>query len=107
MEKSVDRQGRYRHTIVAFRVSDHESDMINEAVALSGLTKQEYIVSKLLNRDVVVENSPRTFKALNDRMKEILSELRRLQSAGELSADLMESIEYVTTIYTHTKEELS
>lgn len=101
-EKSLDRKGRWRHTIVAFRVSDAENDQINDAVALSGHTKQEYIVSKLLNRDVVVEKSPKTFKALNDKMNEILSELHRIQSSGELSEDLLEKIEYVTYIYSKT-----
>ena len=64
-EKRLDRCGRWRNVIVAFRVSKEEGEAIDEAVALSGHSKQDYIISKLLNREVVVEKSPRTYKLLN------------------------------------------
>ena len=44
---------------VAFRVSDEEAKLINDLVALSGLTKQDYITRRLLCRDVVVQGNPR------------------------------------------------
>ena len=49
-EKRLDRCGRWRNVIVAFRVSKEEGEAIDEAVALSGHSKQDYIISKLLNR---------------------------------------------------------
>ncbi len=104
-EKSLDRKGRWRNVVVAFRVSPEEDRAIDEAVALSGLTKQNYIINKLLNRDVIVAKSPRTFKALSDKMSIIISELQRIKSSCELSEDLIETIEYVTNIYFKTKEE--
>ena len=67
-EKRLDRCGRWRNVIVAFRVSKEEGEAIDEAVALSGHSKQDYIISKLLNREVVVEKSPRTYKLLKDKM---------------------------------------
>ena len=66
-EKRLDRCGRWRNVIVAFRVSKEEGEAIDEAVALSGHSKQDYIISKLLNREVVVEKSPRTYKLLKDK----------------------------------------
>ena len=38
MEKSLDSHGRWRQKIVAFRVSDEEAKIIDNKVALSGLT---------------------------------------------------------------------
>ena len=103
--KNRDQHGRWRSVTIAFRVSPEENARINEAVMLSGMTKQDFITRKLLNRDVVVAKSPRTFKALRDRMDQIITELRRIESAGECSEDLLDSIKYVTTIYINTKED--
>ena len=48
MEGTLDAKGRWRNRTVGFRVSEEEAKMIDRMVALSGLTKQEYIVSKLM-----------------------------------------------------------
>ena len=57
--KNLDSKGRFRAKTIGFRVSPEEDQLINSAVALSGLTKQDYIVKRLLCRDVVqkIENS--------------------------------------------------
>ena len=41
MERTLDYKGRWRNHTVAFRVSDEESKLLNDLVALSGLTKQD------------------------------------------------------------------
>ena len=43
---------------VGFRVSPEENELINRAVALSGLPKQEYCYRRCLNQDVVVQGNP-------------------------------------------------
>lgn len=103
-EKKRDRHGAWRSLTVSFSASREESDAINEAVRLSGLTKQDYILSKLLNRDVVVAKSPRTYKLLKDKMDEIIQELKRIETASECTESFLETIKYVTTIYTEMKE---
>lgn len=40
--KNVDRHNRFRNITVGFRVSPEEQAELNRAVALSGLSKQEY-----------------------------------------------------------------
>ena len=86
-EKNLDRNGRWRNITVAFRVSPEENERINAAVRISGLTKQEYMVRRLLERDVIVQPSSRIFKALRDQMTEILSELKRIENGAEVDAD--------------------
>lgn len=97
--KNRDKNGRWRALTIGFRVSEEENEYINEAVALSGLTKQDYIIKKLLNRDVVVVGNPRVFKALKTKMTDIYSELLRLNSAGEINASLLDTIRYIADIY--------
>ena len=53
--KALDAHGRWRNVTVAFRVSPEEDSQIETLVGLSGLTKQDYIMSRLLNRDVIVK----------------------------------------------------
>ena len=64
--KNLDSKGRFRARTIGFRVSPEEDQLINSAVALSGLTKQDYIVKRLLCRDVVVQGNPRVYKALKN-----------------------------------------
>ena len=69
MERTLDYKGRWRNHTVAFRVSDEEAKLLNDLVALSGLTKQDYITRRLLCRDVVVQGNPRVYKALRPHRK--------------------------------------
>ena len=55
MDKNLDYKGRWRNKTVAFRVSEEEAKLIDTQVALSGLTKQDYIIRRLQCRDVVVQ----------------------------------------------------
>ena len=103
-EKNLDRNGRWRNITVTFRVSPEENERINAAVRISGLTKQEYMVRRLLERDVIVQPSSRIFKALRDQMTEILSELKRIENGAEVDADLLAVIEMVAVTYDGLQE---
>lgn len=88
--RSNDRCGRWRNRTVAFRASDEEVRELDALVALSGLSKQDYIMRRLLCRDVVVVPSSRVLRALEDVSREILGELRRLDDAREAPLELRE-----------------
>lgn len=87
-EKSLDAHGRWRNVTVAFRMSPEEAALLDAQVSLSGLTKQEYIVSRLLNRDVVVIPSSRVHRALRDSVGAVYRELRRLRNGSEIDPEL-------------------
>ena len=74
--KNLDNHNRWRNKTVAFRVSPEEDEQLEIAVCLSGLTKQDYITRRLLNRDIVVQGNPRVYKALRDQLAAVLGELR-------------------------------
>jgi len=103
--KNRDRQQRWRCVTVGFRMSKEESDQLNRLVALSGMTKQDYIIDRLLNRAVVVVGNPRVHKALKDQMTDILQELERITTASEMTPDLCELIQFVSTIYSEMEHE--
>lgn len=87
-EKSLDAHGRWRSVTVSFRVSPEEARLIDAQVALSGLTKQEYITSRLLGREVKVIPSSRVQRALRNEMQAVYLELRRIRDGSEVSPEL-------------------
>ena len=77
-ERNNDRSGRWRNRTVAFRVSEEEARQLDMLVSISGLTKQDYITSKLLDRRVTVEPSSRIQRNLAGVMREVLAELEQV-----------------------------
>ena len=61
-EKLLDAQGRHRKTTVSFRVSPEEAELLDRMVAASGLTKQDYITSCLLEHEITIIPNSRTYK---------------------------------------------
>ena len=78
--KVLDRQGRWRNKIVAFRVSPEEDEQLEIAVRLSGLTKQDYIVRRLQEKEIVVVGNPRVYKALKNELEKVLEQLERIEA---------------------------
>jgi len=103
--KVYDGQGRWRNKTVAFRISPEEDEQLETAVRLSGLTKQDYIIRRLLCRDVVVQGNPRVYKALRNELAAMLSELHRIGFGGTVNDDLLNTIELIALTMDGMKEE--
>lgn len=103
--KNLDRQDRFRNITVGFRVSPEESELINKAVAMSGLSKQEYCYRKCTNQDVVVVGNPRVYKTLRNELKAVLDELQRIENGSNISLDLLSLIELITKTLSGLKGE--
>ena len=105
MDKNLDYKGRWRNKTVAFRVSEEEAKLIDKCVALSGLTKQDYIIRRLQCRDVVVQGNPRVYKALRNQMADIYEELKRLERGSEANDELLYTIQMIAEIMNGLKGE--
>ena len=103
--KNRDNKNRWRNITVGFRVSPEENELINRAVALSGLPKQEYCYRRCLNQDVVVQGNPRVYKALKNELAKVLNELKRLKKGDDVPEDLLEVIRLITVTMDGMKEE--
>ena len=103
--KNRDEHNRWRNITVGFRVSTEENELLNKAVALSGLPKQEYCYRKCMNRDVVVQGNPRVFKALRNQLADVLTELQRIEAGGKVNDELLDVIEMIADILGGLKEE--
>ena len=96
MQKNMDCKGRWRSKIVSFRMSEQESEELNTRVKLSGLNKQDYLIKRCFEKDIVVVGSPRIYKALRDELFKVLEALNRIASSDSINDELIEIIELIT-----------
>lgn len=83
---------------MAFRMSPEESEQLNTFVKLSGLTKQEYIIRRLLVKEVVIQGNPRVYKALREQFYEVKGQLERIEAGGPVDQELLDTIRMMNTI---------
>ena len=79
--KNLDNHNRWRNKTIAFRVSPEENEQIEIAVRLSGLTKQDYIIARLLKFEITVQGNPRVYKAMKQELAFLCA---RLSESGFL-----------------------
>lgn len=80
------------------RLPDLPSRWISGHHDLTGMFKQDYYISKLLDRTVVVQGSCKIHRALYDRLTETLEELKRIEAGSGVDPDLLEIIQTITQI---------
>lgn len=105
MQKRNDEQGRWRNKVVAFRMSKEEDELLEKYVKLSGLTKQDYIISRLLQREVVVQGNTRVHKALRNQMLDIYHELQRIQLGEDIREDMVLQLSQIAVIFERLKND--
>ena len=103
--KNMDHQGRWRSLTVAFRVSPEEDALIESAVRVSGLTKQDYITRKLTDRSVIVQGNPKVYRGLLLEMRSLLEELKRINSGDTINEDILTRIDLIASIMCKMREE--
>lgn len=101
----MDKHNRWRNVTVAFRMSPEEDQQLETLVKLSGLTKQDYIISRVLEKDIVVMGNPRVHKALREQFTAVLDELRRLDNGDEMQPELNENIRFMAAIMNGLKDD--
>jgi hypothetical protein len=103
--KARDNKNRWRNKTVSFRVSPEEDEQLETAVRLSGLAKQDYIVRRLQNRDIVVVGNPRVHKALRNQLAAVLAELQRLSPGCPVDDELLYTIQLISITMDGLKED--
>ena len=96
---NLDQHGRRRSVTIAFRVSPEEGKLIDAQVAMSGMTKQDYITARLLNREVTVVPSSRLQKALREHMDAVYRELRRIRDGTGVSPELEATLDILAKTF--------
>lgn len=102
--KNLDSYGRRRSKTIAFRMSTEEARLLDQLVAISGMTKQDYIISKLSDTTMKVVPSSRMQKGLEEGMLLIYRDLLRITNGCEVSPELAALTEKVDAIFADLSE---
>ena len=105
--KTMDNHNRWRSKTVAFRMSPEEANQLDAFVQMSGLPKQDYLIQRALQREVVVNGNPRVYKGLRIQMEAIHKELQRISTESFIDDELLDRVEQITIIMKDMKEELN
>lgn len=95
-KKNCDSYGRFRSKTIAFRVSPEENELINNYVAISGLTKQEFLTSNMLKHTFVVKGTPKVYLGLKKQLEAVESAIKSNVKTDWLNK---EQLELIKTIY--------
>ena len=83
--KNVDNHNRLRSVVIGFRMSPEEAELLNSLVKVSGLNKQDYIISRVLQRDVIINGNPRVFIGLKKELIALYNEFQRLNDCCQIT----------------------
>ena len=86
-------------------MSKEEVILLDNLVSLSGLTKQDYIIKRLLCRDVVVVGNTKIYKALKNHREQICIRLKNLSNTQEIDDVTLSTIQFIGQILQGMKEE--
>ena len=76
-------------------MSEEENEELNRRVKLSGLSKQEYLINRCFEKDIVVIGNPRVHKALRNEMNTIAEELIKVSEEKPISDELLDRVQLI------------
>ena len=92
-QKGRDGCNRWRSKSITFRASPQEHEIIKRMVALSGLTKQEYFLQRLMGQEARIIGNPRAFKMLKTELIQLTEELRRVGEGENPTEETLRMLE--------------
>lgn len=103
--KNRDMKNRRRSKTVGFRMSPEEATQLNTLARLSGLSKQDYIIAKVLDREVIIHPNPRVYKALKTELQELCLALKGLCELNGDHEELLDLTRYMLKLLSDVKGE--
>ncbi len=100
--KNITKKNRIRNKIVSFRLTQKESDLLDQKVKISGILKQDYIIQSLLNHEVKIKSDYRIEESI---AMEIFQLARVIKKFGKLNGEEQEVLLFILKIYEEIKKE--
>lgn len=97
-EKRKDDKNRWRNVTVAFRMSPEEAKELNDKVALSGLSKQDYIIKSLLDHEIRVVCGRKVAREMKMYLEGILEELQFIDADRGMDEELLTPLKHILRI---------
>lgn len=98
-EKRYDNYNRWRSKTVAFRMSPEEADELDVQVALSGLSKQDYLIQCCLKHEIKVVCGRKVARQMRMYLEAVLEELQFMEEDTELDREVLTPLRHVLEIF--------
>lgn len=90
-KKKVEKN-RVRNIILNFRVSQHEKELIDNRIRLSGLARGDFFIQSCTRQKIVTTGNIKTFDAIRESVKKIDGHLQEIHMAEELDEGILEEL---------------
>jgi uncharacterized protein (DUF1778 family) len=97
-KKKKNEKNRIRNTIMNFRVSPKEKELIDARIRLTGLSRSEFFIESCLYQAILVKGNIKSLHEIKDTMKVIVSRLDAGNQIENLEPELLESLRIILEI---------
>lgn len=97
-QKKKNEKNRKRNTIMNFRVSPQEKELIEARIKLLGMPKAEFFIESCLYQKVLVKGNIRTFTEIKNQVKEIGDVVNKNPNLEDLDPVQTESLRTILEI---------
>ena len=104
-KKKKNEKNRKRNTIMNFRVSPQEKELIEARIKLLGMPKAEFFIESCLYQKVLVKGNIRTFTEIKNQVKEIADVVNKNPNLEDLDLTQTESLRTILEILKQVFEE--
>ena len=82
--KKKNEKNRKRNTIVNFRVTPEEKQLLDDRIALSGLARADFFIQSCLHQKVVTFGNVKTFDVMRKKLAVVNKHLQEVSKSEEL-----------------------
>lgn len=104
MSKVEKLKNRKRNVVVAFRMTPEEAQELNVQVALSGLTKQDYLIKCCLEHEIRVVRGRKVARQMKTYLEEIQEKLQ-FSKQKKVREEILTPLKHVLEILGEESEE--
>jgi len=97
--KKKNEKNRKRNTIVNFRVTPEEKQLLDDRIALSGLARADFFIQSCLHQKVVTFGNVKTFDVMRKKLAVVNKHLQEVLKSEELDLEVLESLRMILELF--------
>ncbi len=97
--KKKNEKNRKRNTIVNFRVTPEEKQLLDDRIALSGLARADFFIQSCLHQKVVTFGNVKTFDVMRKKLAVVNKHLQEVSKSEELDLEVLESLRMILELF--------
>ena len=103
--KVYDKKNRWRGVTVSFRASAEESELLSRKAYLCGITKQQYIIDRLLEDKVRMVVNRKVLHRLAERLDILTAAVQTEANSNVLDDVSVEELKFILRLISEIRQE--